>query len=81
MPSQKKYTAEEARQRKNARQREYAKRTGYASGVKYNKAHGKSFNFRLYTPKDNEMIEWLDSHENNTGYIKDLIREDMKKNL
>lgn len=33
----KKYTEEEARERKNARQREYAKRTGFKSNNEYNK--------------------------------------------
>lgn len=35
--AQKKYTEEEARERKNARQREYAKRTGFKSNNEYNK--------------------------------------------
>lgn len=35
MPKRK-FTEEEARERKNARQREYAKRTGYQSQRKYN---------------------------------------------
>ncbi len=35
--AQKKYTKEEARERKNARQREYAKRTGFKSNNEYNK--------------------------------------------
>jgi len=33
----KKFTDEEARQRKNARQREYAKRTGFKANNDYNK--------------------------------------------
>lgn len=37
MPTQKRFTEEETRERKNARQREYAKRTGYAANIKYNK--------------------------------------------
>lgn len=35
--AQKKFTEEEARERKNARQREYAKRTGFKSNNEYNK--------------------------------------------
>lgn len=35
--ARKKFTEEEARERKNARQREYAKRTGFKSNNEYNK--------------------------------------------
>ena len=35
--AKRKYTEEEARERKNARQREYAKKTGYKANNDYNK--------------------------------------------
>ena len=35
--AKRRFTEEEARERKNARQREYAKRTGYKSNNEYNK--------------------------------------------
>ena len=30
---------------------------------------------------DADILEVLDSHENKNGYIKELIREDIKKDL
>ena len=75
----KKYTEEEARERKNARQREYAKKTGYASTAKYHKERGKSVAFRLFHPQDDDVIEKLESVGNKAGYIKTLIRDDIAK--
>lgn len=74
------YTPEEARQRKNKSQREYAKRTGYAGGAKYNKERGKVINFRLFTPQDDMILNWINSQSNKSGYLKSLIKEDMKRN-
>ena len=73
------FTPEEARQRKNARQREYAKRTGYESGAKYNRERGKSISFRLFTPQDDDIIEWLEAQPQKAAYFRELIREDMKR--
>lgn len=77
--AQRKFTEEEARERKNARQREYAKRTGYASNDKYNKEKGTSVAFRLFTPQDDDVLEKLKSVESKAGYIKALIRADIAK--
>lgn len=74
------FTPEEARQRKNKSQREYAKRTGYAGGAKYNKERGKVINFRLFTPQDDAILNWINSQSNKSGYLKSLIKEDMKRN-
>ena len=35
---------------------------------------------RLRKRGDSDIIQWLESRENKTGYIKSLIREDMKAN-
>ena len=78
MPVKKIYTDEEARQRKNQRQREYAKRTGYASQNKYNKQNTKTINIRLGV-NDIDILEHLDKKNNKAGYIKELIRKDIKK--
>lgn len=75
----KKYTEEEARQRKNERQREYAKKTGYAASAKYNKEKGQSVAFRLFHPQDDDVIAQLNSVPSKAGYIKDLIRKDIAK--
>lgn len=36
------------------------------------------FNFRLHKVIDKEIIEKLESVESKTGYIKELIRKDIK---
>jgi hypothetical protein len=73
------FTAEEARERKNQRQREYNKATNYASQKDYNKHHGKNINFRVFTPQDDDIIEFLETVPNKAGYMKDLIRADIAR--
>lgn len=73
------FTAEEARERKNQRQREYSKATNYASQKDYNKQHGKVINFRVFIPQDNDIIEFLETLPNKAGYMKDLIRTDIER--
>lgn len=73
------FTAEEARERKNQRQREYSKATNYASQKDYNKQHGKNINFRVFTPQDDDIIEFLETIPNKAGYMKDLIRADITR--
>lgn len=73
------YTEEEARERKNARQREYAKRTGYASSVKYEKNNVKRYVVKVIVNTEKDIIDMLESQDNKAGYIKQLIREDIKK--
>ena len=74
------YTEEEARERKNARQREYAKRTGYVSCTKYNKEHTKLLNIR-FTPTDMYLFDYLNTLDNKSGYIKELIEADYRKRM
>lgn len=73
------FTPEEARERKLKRQKEYNVKTNYASQRAYNKERGRSFNFRLFTPQDDDMMAWLDQQPNKAGYLKSLIKEDMKR--
>lgn len=73
------FTAEEARERKNQRQREYSKATNYTSQKDYNKQHGKNINFRVFTPQDDDIIEFLETLPNKAGYMKDLIRADIAR--
>jgi hypothetical protein len=47
---------------------------------KYNKAHTVGYSFRLNTKTDEDLINRLEAVPNIAGYIKQLIREDMKKN-
>ena len=73
------FTPEEVRERKNQRQREYSKATNYAPQKDYNKQHGKNINFRVFTPQDDDIIEFLETLPNKAGYMKDLIRADIAR--
>ena len=79
MPSQKRFTEEEARERKNARQREYAKRTGYVSNSQYNAEKTKMIGIRFVISTEQDLLDYLETKDNKSGYIKDLIRTDMSK--
>ncbi len=76
----KKYTEEEARQRKNARQREYAKKTGYAANAKYLKENTKRYVINVGKKTEQDIYEKLEEEENKAGYIKKLIRADIAGN-
>ena len=81
--TQKKFTEEEARQRKNARQREYAKRTGYAADIKSKKNNTKRYVLQVTISTESDIIQKLDSEKLNGGYatyIKKLIRQDIENN-
>ena len=70
-------TEEERRERKNARQKEYSKETGYAAQAKYEKTGIKRVVLKLSYNKDGDMIDYLESKESTSGYLRDLIRADM----
>ena len=76
----KKYTPEEARERKNARQREYSKKSGYKANNQYNKDKTKSFVIRMMLSTESDIIDWLEKQPNKAGYIKQLIRDDIARN-
>lgn len=46
---------------------------------KYIKKTMKPYSFRLHKEKYKDIIEWLDSKENKTQYILDLIKKDMNE--
>lgn len=73
------YTDEEAKQRKNARQKEYNKSTNYKSQNEYLKKRSKVINFRVFTPQDDDIVDFLDTLPNKAAYFKNLIREDIEK--
>jgi len=50
------------------------------ASAKYNKENIKSLAFQLNITTDRDIINHLATKDNKTGYIKELIREDMKKN-
>lgn len=60
-------------------QREYNKRTNYASQNKYHKERGKVVSIRLFTPQDDDILEFLDAQPNKAGYFRELVRADMEK--
>ncbi|MBR1374284.1 hypothetical protein IJ556_07545 [bacterium] len=78
--AKKQYSDEELRSRANERQREYAKRTGYEANAKYNKTKTKLYAFRVTIANDGDIVEWLDSKESVSKYLKDLIRKDIQNN-
>lgn len=49
------------------------------ASAKYNKENIKSLAFQLNITTDRDIINHLATKENKTGYIKSLIREDMKR--
>ena len=49
-----------------------------AYAMNYMKNHTKRYKIQLNTDHDSEVIAFLDSLENKNGYLKDLIRQDMK---
>jgi hypothetical protein len=71
--------SEQSKLRKKEYNQEYNKKTGYAAQSKYHKEHAKQIIFKLFSPQDDEMIAWIDEQPNKSGYIKDLIRADMKR--
>ena len=46
---------------------------------RYNKNTTKSYAFRLNITYDKDLIEFLESLENKSGWFKEVIRREMKK--
>lgn len=70
--------SEKAKQNKQEYNKEYNKKTGYAAQNKYLRERSRQIIFRLFSPQEDDIVDWLDKQPNKSGYIKDLIREDMK---
>lgn len=49
------------------------------ASAKYDKANARYMTLKLNMKTEADLIEWLNSIDNRQGYIKRLIREDMKK--
>lgn len=49
------------------------------AAAKYHREKTQMRGFR-FGPNDKDVLEWLDAQPNKAGYIKRLIREDMKRN-
>ncbi len=74
--------SEEARRHKNKYNAEYVKQTKGAAQRKWdedNKERKKQKSFFLWLPQDQDILNHLNTVDNVSGYIKDLIREDMNK--
>ena len=46
---------------------------------KYNKANTTSFTFRFNNEHDSDIIDHLQGLDNKNGFIKEVIRENIKK--
>lgn len=55
------------------------KKAHVAATVKYNKTKVKQIKLNLNLKTDADIIKQLEASGNMQGYIKDLIRQDMKK--
>lgn len=75
MPTQKRFTEEETRERKNARQREYQKRTNYEATRKSQKETTKPFLFLLHIENDADIIEYIERQRESNIKLVDIMRE------
>lgn len=63
---------------KNLSEEAYGRKIKY--DVEFNKTRTTLVNIRLNHNTDKDLLEYLATLPNKQGYIKDLIRKDMKKN-
>ena len=47
--------------------------------IKYQRENLIQVKFQLSKKSEADLIEWLNSHENKQGYLKQLMREDMER--
>ncbi len=45
----------------------------------YKLIHRRSYNLPLYDTKDQEIIDWMESHKPCSAYLRKLVCEDMAK--
>ncbi len=60
-------------------QRDYEKKTNYAAQKEYAKKYKKCFQLACFSNTEQDIIDKLNSVPNKSGYIKALIREDIKR--
>lgn len=53
----------------------------YRASQKYKREKCRKITLELNKRIDADILGWLDSLPNKTGYIKDLIRADMEKHI
>ena len=59
----------------------FLKGTNYAAQKKYKKDKVKRYYFEAVSTTEQDIIQKLDSVKNKAGYIKNLIREDIKNDV
>lgn len=52
----------------------------YRASQKYQKEKCRKITLLLNKRIDEDILVWLDSQSNKSGYLKDLIRADMERN-
>ncbi len=50
----------------------------YKAAQKYRKANTKKITLELNIKTDEDILVWLDQQNNKQGYLKQLIRDDMR---
>lgn len=50
-----------------------------AKSIEYHKENIKQINFALNRVYDQDIIEYLETVENRNAYLKQLVRDDMKR--
>ncbi len=53
--------------------------SNYRASQKYQKEKCRKITLLLNKKIDEDLLVWLDSQENKSGYLKKLIREDMAR--
>ena len=61
-----------------ARNYEVSRETQLRANEKYDKANTRQIKLKLNVKTDSDIIKKLDEVDNKQGYIKNLIREDIK---
>lgn len=70
---------EQVRNKKLEYQKTYDKRTNYAAQKKYRKNNTRSVTVAFYLNTEMDILNKLDSVSNKSGYIKQLIRDDIAR--
>jgi hypothetical protein len=47
--------------------------------AQYDRENTRRINLKLNKKTDDDIIKWLEAKKNIQGYLKQLVREDMKK--
>lgn len=53
--------------------------SNYKASRKYRSSNCRQINIELNKSIDEDILVWLDSQDNKSGYLKKLIREDMAR--